>query len=676
MKKALIILTAFTLTSCVPFWPFNPTSQSTSTTTDPTSETTTVSEPTTGPTTETTTSGPILTSDPTTTNDPTTGPTSSPTSTPTTSNDPTIKPTTSQPNTTGPTIVELKSIELKGSMNKKIYLETESWNLSGLTLLEIYSNGTIIEVGDLEEVRNNKSSNYLITIDPTKPAKGVTDITIDIENTVYNRRSVFYADGIVVNEIQNLNGYYSPDEYDLTSDLPVNYEEYSDNYIYNFQHTPAQGDVNVLVVPVAFKDSTSDTSSLLKDIETVFNGTEEETGWESVTSYFNKASFNNFMPTFTVAPEWYQASITKATAGTMDAMSTADLAEDALTWYKDNYSEENGKEFDKDKDGFVDCVMMIYAEHNYTIKNSRYDNFWAYCFSRQQYDSSSSSPTTNMFIWASYDFMYSSQGSGSSYIDLDAHTYIHEFGHALGLDDYYDYSGQSNPAGGFDMQDNNIGDHNSFSKFALGWEKPYVVYDSSEITLKSSALYENQFIIIPAGGYDKWNGSPFDEYILLEYYTPEGMNEFDVKHPTYSYYTQGPNTRGVRAYHVDARLYKATVKSGNIYFNDYVDSLSNSDSAIIAATNSGIGSGYESDISEARAFDLLHLLSASGTDKFKSNYFISSSDLFTKGDEFSMSTFKNFFPKSGKMNDGSTLGFEFEITALDNESVTIKITKK
>ena len=169
---------------------------------------------------------------------------------------------------------------------------------------------------------------------------------------------------------------------------------------------------------------------------------------------------------------------------------------------------------------------------------------------------------------------------------------------------------------------------------------------------------------------------PFDEYILLEYYTPEGLNEFDVKNPTYSYYTQGPNTRGVRAYHIDARLYKVTVKSGNIYFNDYVDSLSNSDSAIIAATNSGIGSGYESDISEATAFDLIYLLSASGTDKFKSNYFISSSDLFTKGDKFSMSTFKSFFSKSGKMNDGSTLGFEFEITALDNESVTIKITKK
>ena len=90
---------------------------------------------------------------------------------------------------------------------------------------------------NLEEVRNNKSSNYLITIDPTKPAKGVTEITIDVENTVYNKRSIFYADGIVVNEIQNLNGYYSPDEYDLTSELPVNYEEYSDNYIYNFQHT-------------------------------------------------------------------------------------------------------------------------------------------------------------------------------------------------------------------------------------------------------------------------------------------------------------------------------------------------------------------------------------------------------------------------------------------------------
>ena len=53
------------------------------------------------------------------------------------------------------------------------------------------------------------------------------------------------------------------------------------------------------------------------------------------------------------------------------------------------------------------------------------------------------------------------------YGKVDAHTYIHEMGHMLGLPDYYDYSFKSSPTGMYDMQDNNVGDHNPFSKMHL-----------------------------------------------------------------------------------------------------------------------------------------------------------------------------------------------------------------
>ena len=56
-----------------------------------------------------------------------------------------------------------------------------------------------------------------------------------------------------------------------------------------------------------------------------------------------------------------------------------------------------------------------------------------------------------------------------------AATVIHETGHVLGLPDYYSAStqtgGASWPSGimGSDMMMDNVGDHNGFSKWLLGW---------------------------------------------------------------------------------------------------------------------------------------------------------------------------------------------------------------
>ena len=40
-----------------------------------------------------------------------------------------------------------------------------------------------------------------------------------------------------------------------------------------------------------------------------------------------------------------------------------------------------------------------------------------------------------------------------------------------------------------------------------------------------------------------------------------------------------------------------------------------------------------------------------------------------------MNDFKSYFVNSGLMNDEQELGFSFEITKLNHESVTVKITK-
>ena len=107
-------------------------------------------------------------------------------------------------------------------------------------------------------------------------------------------------------------------------------------------------------------------------IQKAYFGTEAETGWHSVASFYEEESNGRLNITGTVAPIYksnYGASITEA--------QTTTLASTATNWYKTNYSTNSGKEFDADSDGFIDGVIMIYSAPN---KQSGNDNLWAYCF--------------------------------------------------------------------------------------------------------------------------------------------------------------------------------------------------------------------------------------------------------------------------------------------------------
>ena len=65
---------------------------------------------------------------------------------------------------------------------------------------------------------------------------------------------------------------------------------YSD--ISGCEYFPSTGERKMLVVPVMFKgESLNNSSQVLKDLDLVFNGSEESTGWESVSSYYYESSY-------------------------------------------------------------------------------------------------------------------------------------------------------------------------------------------------------------------------------------------------------------------------------------------------------------------------------------------------------------------------------------------------
>ena len=91
---------------------------------------------------------------------------------------------------------------------------------------------------------------------------------------------------------------------------------------------------------------------------------------------------------------------------------------------------------------------------------------------------------------------------------IDAHTYIHEAGHVLGLEDYYNYDRTSNygAAGGFNMQDYNVGEHDPYSRVALGWIDPIVPSGNTTLTITPG-----EAIILSPNNLSA--ASPFDEYL-------------------------------------------------------------------------------------------------------------------------------------------------------------------
>lgn len=420
---------------------------------------------------------------------------------------------------------------------------------------------------------------------------------------------------------------------------------------------PAIGDVDLLVIPVIIDgyESTA-TSKTRSDIQKAMFGEAEDTSWESVASFYQKSSYGK-LNLSGIVTNWFDSGYSSSDMLSLekkDIDSVSILMEDAIDWVRDTQPQIDLKDFDNDSDGHIDAVWMIYS-----APSNLNDVFWAYVYwnYRNQNNKSIANPTPFAYGWASYDFMY--EGNGSS--GIDGHTYIHETGHLLGLDDYYDYDGDTSPMGGIDMMDYNIIDHNGFSKFALGWTNPYVVTGDADIEI-SPASSTGDSVLLSAD----WNGNPFDEYILIELYTPDGLNEKDSKSAYPGNNMRGFTVPGVRMYHIDARLFDRRART-------YVDNLDVSN-AYIGASNSESWSFLASNQAK---FKLLSLVDANKNVKYLSNPYAVATNktLFSEGKTFTFQDYKTAFPLGNglKMNDGTTFPFSIEFSQVNSESAKIKI---
>ncbi len=351
-----------------------------------------------------------------------------------------------------------------------------------------------------------------------------------------------------------------------------------------YHDLPSTGNSKMLVIPVVFSDCSLSEQELKTEhefLEKTFFGKSEDTYWESVSSFYQKSSYNNLNITGKVSDYfYYNKTIYEANKVYIDEKiePTYPILLNAINWYNQNYDDLS--EFDSDGDSYIDSVWLIYMEDYYSDYfnehpeyqdvNNLADFLWAYTYWYDRPSDLKIKPFS--YSWGSYQFSHDAKKSLP-----DAHTFIHETGHLLGLDDYYNYdytasfSGdRTKPIGGLDMMDLNILDHCSYSKFLLNWIKPTVVGEDEELTL--NAFQNNgEAIIVPVSS---WSGSPLDEYLILELYTPTGLNEEDSTNSYCNRYPKGFDKCGVKIYHVDSRLGLFTLanNSSGIQLASYLSS--------------------------------------------------------------------------------------------------------
>ena len=392
------------------------------------------------------------------------------------------------------------------------------------------------------------------------------------------------------------------------------------------------------MIPVQFKND-SFTSKELSDLEIAFNGTDAQTGWNSVKTYYQTSSYGKLDITFDI----YGTPVTmpeRYSSYEYDEYGSENILEYALKTI-DPYVDLS--DYDTNGDGYIDAVYIVYsAPINYDSDDSIYWAFVNWLFDGEEYDG----VCAHYYFFGSIDFMYEETENDYYYpiggLKINASTYIHETGHLLGLDDYYDYyenTGSDEGLGNADMMDSTVGDHNAYSKLILGWVTPTVITSTQTVSINPFES-SGEFLMILLD----YDGTYFSEYLIIDLYSATGLNKMhaDIEG---SFLYDGARF-GARIYHVSSSIKKP-------YNDDYYSFTDNNNSI--------------SDI------PLIKLIEADGDENFESDIYdgyryASSDDLWQSGNVFS-----DIQPEYTR-NDGKLLNFDITFDSVTSTGATVTVT--
>jgi len=315
---------------------------------------------------------------------------------------------------------------------------------------------------------------------------------------------------------------------------------------------PLNGSPKSLVILVNFSDNSFVTptpqtafTNLLNQDSYSANG-----GTGSARDYFMASTYGKFSPTFdVVGPFTLPQTLDFYGKNNASGNDTNDIqmVVDACT--KANLGGVDFSQYDTDNDGVVDNVFIYYAGYNeaeHGPANTIWPHRWA-VYPAALYPSGSNYAGTVASVTFNgkrvFDYACTSELRGASGSNMcGVGTFCHEFGHVLGLPDYYDTTGSQNTLNSWDIMDagnyNNLGrtppTYSVYDRFFLGYLIPEQESATANLTL--NPIYQgktppanttNQAFLLSATTHNMSATSPVpNEFFLLEYRQKTGWDTY------------------------------------------------------------------------------------------------------------------------------------------------------
>ena len=285
---------------------------------------------------------------------------------------------------------------------------------------------------------------------------------------------------------------------------------------------PLIGKPKSLVILINFSDVSFVTANPQTAFTNLLNqkGYSANSGTGSARDYFNDNSMGVFNPEFDVVGP-FTLSNNMAFYGTNDTNGSDNnpqqMVIDACT-----EASKNGVDFskyDSDNDGIVDNVFIYYAGYN-EAEGGPATSIWPHRWSL-------SNLSTKFNGVSVYDYACTSElrsKSGSNMCGIG--TFCHEFGHVLGLPDFYNTTDQTKftlsywdimDAGPYLNSGRTPPSYSSYERFFLKWLVPTELETAGDYSLETLGSSNKAYLISQSGNHNLNGESPSPaEFFMLE----------------------------------------------------------------------------------------------------------------------------------------------------------------
>lgn len=285
-------------------------------------------------------------------------------------------------------------------------------------------------------------------------------------------------------------------------------------------YVPSRGTVRVPVVLVNFSDVKFTLTNARDQFNDLYNnnGGSNPYATGSVHDYYSASSNGVLNLVFDVYGPYNLKNTMEYYGG--HSSNSSDKNARALVVEAAQLARQNGVDFsvyDNNNDGYIDNVSIVVAGYN-EAEGGPDESIWPH------YSQVSSTERFSGKALSGYLIISEYRSSGGS-VQAGIGTYCHEFGHALGLPDFYDTENSRNYtvgtwdvmcSGGYNNNGSTPPTYTAFERFAMGWLLPEQLSNTNNYIISPIETSNTAYLIAK----ETHNLSPLspapNEYFLIE----------------------------------------------------------------------------------------------------------------------------------------------------------------